>query len=468
MPKLTDDYLIAYEKDSRTACQYGEKCYQKNPAHHNKYKHPPKISKPNDDDENTKGIKRKRNDETTQSNESKIKKNNDNKITDLDRFTPSSSDGDDEEEKSTDESKVVIPESSDEESDNVSSDLETETPVKTEHTVGAPESSQKKDEVFDNKAVKSYDTLNPHEKLILELFLVYMPDDFYKFYKFCSTINSKNPHLALQAVDLELVGPFDVLSGKITDQISNKDIYLTHWRYFYDPPEFQTILKGIDKEGLHYGYWRDEPTEQPSFVAKNSANIDYKIIACGPNIFATVLSHTEEVLKKADPFKKAKVAKILQTIKSFAKENDIFLEKISNDMKIRNKKVVAKTFHGAGIVVKYDTKTQLGYRTLAATDNEFKKILKKIENPSSDTEKMENLSMLEAIVRNATIAADECDFGTPLELAHDLFSSGVKCLENTALQMFNVAYSLLQRNQFLKIAQVHIKNRKKDCNLSVL
>lgn len=45
MPKCTDDSLTEYQKDSRVACQYGEKCYQKNPAHHAKYKHPPKISK---------------------------------------------------------------------------------------------------------------------------------------------------------------------------------------------------------------------------------------------------------------------------------------------------------------------------------------------------------------------------------------------------------------------------------------
>lgn len=28
--------------DSRIPCRYGQKCYQKNPLHHQKYKHPPK------------------------------------------------------------------------------------------------------------------------------------------------------------------------------------------------------------------------------------------------------------------------------------------------------------------------------------------------------------------------------------------------------------------------------------------
>lgn len=33
-----------YLKDTRITCKYGEKCYQKNVAHLNKYKHPPKSN----------------------------------------------------------------------------------------------------------------------------------------------------------------------------------------------------------------------------------------------------------------------------------------------------------------------------------------------------------------------------------------------------------------------------------------
>ena len=34
--------------DKRKVCKYGSRCYQKNPDHHKKYKHPPKR-KLNDD-----------------------------------------------------------------------------------------------------------------------------------------------------------------------------------------------------------------------------------------------------------------------------------------------------------------------------------------------------------------------------------------------------------------------------------
>lgn len=37
-------------------------------------------------------------------------------------------------------------------------------------------------------------------------------------------------------------------------------------------------------------------------------------------------------------------------------------------MKEREKKVLARTLHGAGIVVPFDRKTQVGYRKLSTTE----------------------------------------------------------------------------------------------------
>jgi hypothetical protein len=45
---------------------------------------------------------------------------------------------------------------------------------------------------------------------------------------------------ALKDAGLLLVGPFDVLSGKLKEAKWRKlSLYVTHWRYYYDPPEFQ-------------------------------------------------------------------------------------------------------------------------------------------------------------------------------------------------------------------------------------
>lgn len=88
-------------------------------------------------------------------------------------------------------------------------------------------------------------SISDTERIIMDLFLVKMPKDFFQFYEFCKSISKNNPLLACKSVRLKLVGPYDVLDGKIKMSSSedDKEEYLTHWRYYYDPPEFQVNTK---------------------------------------------------------------------------------------------------------------------------------------------------------------------------------------------------------------------------------
>lgn len=43
-----------------------------------------------------------------------------------------------------------------------------------------------------------------------------------------------------------------------------------------------------NKDGLHFGYWRDEITEKPLFVAKNKAAINGLIEVVAENIFGAI------------------------------------------------------------------------------------------------------------------------------------------------------------------------------------
>lgn len=308
------------------------------------------------------------------------------------------------------------------------------------------------------------------KNMIMDLFLVEMPKDFFQFYEFCKSISKANPLLACKSVHLKLVGPYDVLDGKIKISSSEDDReeYLAHWRYYYDPPEFQTIAKCDDKEGLHFGYWRDDAMEKPVFVAKNRANINGIFEPVAENIFGTVDAYLQNKVKSANLFEKTSIIRLHSQLKNFANQHNITLEKNTVDMRTREKRVVARTFHRAGIVVPYDKKTQLGYRDLAATDNDLQKILKQIEEADTPEERKTSIAKLDEIVRLATIAADECDFGTCLELGHDLFSNGGVHVQTRALQMLSIAYTHLKRPQLLKILKAHLKNRKKDCQLSVI
>lgn len=82
-------------------------------------------------------------------------------------------------------------------------------------------------------------------------------------------------------------------------------------------------------------------------------------------------AYLQNKVKLANPFEKTSITRLHSQLKNFAKQHNITLEKNTVNMRAREKRVVARTFHRAGIVVPYDKKTQLGYRDLAATDSKY-------------------------------------------------------------------------------------------------
>ncbi|KAI4503659.1 hypothetical protein M0802_001062 [Mischocyttarus mexicanus] len=465
-----NEELSEYNKDTRMPCRYGKKCYQRNPMHLNKYKHPPsnkkkgnikqkplfgnkrKITERDDDDDDDDD--KEKTEHNSVSNQIKkvktdiINDNTDNtkNVNDCVEINDKHLDTTSNDEKVVDDDTVEIKEESCASSNN-SNDDNNDDSCKDTCTILSPTSMKEN---------------------IKNLLLVDMPEDFYQFYEFCKLISEKEPLMALKSVQLYLVGPFDILSKKLKSYTNNnKEKYLRHWRYYYDPPEFQTIIRG-NKDGLHFGYWRDECNEKPIYVAKNKANIDCIIQPVAENLFGAINICIEEKWKVANIFEKSGIAQLQKKLKEFAQKNDITLEKKTDRMIKRERNVIVRTFHKAGIVVPYNKKTQLGYRELSVTDKELQQILTKMDEAGSLEERTKIMSKLEEVVRLATIAADECDFGTCLELAHDLFSSGNTHVEKIALQMFTIAYTHLDRPEFLQIIKSHLKNRKRGDDLSVI
>lgn len=82
------------------------------------------------------------------------------------------------------------------------------------------------------------------------------------------------------------------------------------------------------------------------------------------------------------------------------------------------------------------------------------KLLKQIDGSKSDDEKKIYFSKLYEIVTWATIAMDEGDYGTCLELGLDLFSFGSHHLHKIILQLITPAYNLLNRQAFSTIIKV--------------
>jgi hypothetical protein len=104
---------------------------------------------------------------------------------------------------------------------------------------------------------------------------------------------------------LELVGPFEILDDVLKTCKTLPNIHL-HYRYYYDTPEFLTVIRTLDKKSqFHIGYYRlidifyvhlhiilllfrDSPDELPSFVASNDANENNRFKICGDNLFAAI------------------------------------------------------------------------------------------------------------------------------------------------------------------------------------
>jgi len=137
------------------------------------------------------------------------------------------------------------------------------------------------------------------------------------------------------------------------------------------------------------------------------------------------------------------------------------LEKRTPGMKNRDRLKLASTFHGAGMVVPFDKKTEVGYREIPETPANLRKIIRNVVEAETEKEKDLAFDVLQELVTNVQFANDEGDPGMGLELGLDLFSFGGEILHNTIKHLMGVAYDLLDRDNFGKILVTHLERRFK-------
>ncbi|XP_059500861.1 histone PARylation factor 1 isoform X3 [Stegostoma tigrinum] len=262
---------------------------------------------------------------------------------------------------------------------------------------------------------------------VRDLYKLQMPEDFYHFWEFCEKQDPENPCEALKSsLGLRLVGPYDILAGKHKATKRSEPNYLLHWRYFYDPPEFQTVINGDSETQHHLGY------------------------------FSLLLSRR---LKEMGNRSQSSVLKELETkLTTVAKKLGYSLEQKTKEMKQRDRKVATRTFHGAGLVVPID-KTGVGYRELPETDGSLKKICKAIVEAPTDEARIKAFAPIQEIITYVQFANDECDYGMGYELGIDLFCYGSHYFHKVVQQLLPLAYKLLKRHLFAEIIEVHLVNR---------
>uniref|UniRef100_A0A3Q3WC46 Histone PARylation factor 1 n=1 Tax=Mola mola TaxID=94237 RepID=A0A3Q3WC46_MOLML len=298
---------------------------------------------------------------------------------------------------------------------------------------------------------------------IVQLYKLQMPEDLYHLWDFCKELCPDNPCALEDSLGLKLVGPFEILAGVHKTSKNPQPNFHLHWRYFYDPPEFQTILLGNEANQHHIGYYRDTPDSLPSFVGENEAKKGYAITQIGDNVFAAVLLYLLRRTKERGGKKAGGEAleSLEAQLRGRAARLGLLLEQKTKAMKQRDKKVVTKTFHGAGIVVPVD-KNDVGYRELPETDAGLKKICKAIAEAQNDEERVKAFGPLQEMITFVQFANDECDYGMGYELGIDLFCYGSHYFHKVVKQLLPMAYSLLKLNLFGEILEAHLSRRSHD------
>jgi len=107
----------------------------------------------------------------------------------------------------------------------------------------------------------------------------------------------------MEALEVGLDGPFALIEGRQKAIGKDWDPGGNRPRFFNDPPEFFTIATG-HSDGLHWGYWFDDPATLPPVVASYHHNDSCEIGVDGDTIFEALRAHLEYLFRDAEDYAK--------------------------------------------------------------------------------------------------------------------------------------------------------------------
>ncbi len=279
------------------------------------------------------------------------------------------------------------------------------------------------------------------------------PDDFYQFWEFANRVSPLEPLHALAAIDLVLVGPFDVLAGRLDGQVPRHSLLL-HWRYHDDPPEFFTTLVG-GGDGLHFGYFLDDPERKEGCTCSYYARDAYELSVDGDTIFESVRLHLEyyqadvqasleEGIEEGDALKD--LEKLRNSLLRYATADrpeigEAYTERYAG-VSQREPRVVAETCEGMGIVVPREK-----YRPLSLREKKLWQTLRKEKDK------------LPSLIEEARQALREGYPGTALELGKNLWATGNEVEAEAAYELLDAAYAALERETLRRVLHTHRAQR---------
>ncbi|HEY7424707.1 MAG TPA: ADP-ribosylation family protein [Gemmataceae bacterium] len=286
-----------------------------------------------------------------------------------------------------------------------------------------------------------------------ELYGFDFPEDFFRFWEFVNRLRPLEPLKALLDFSIHLVGPFEVLAGRFDGRTPRFSLLL-HWRYHLDPPEFFTVLAG-GGDGLHAGYYLDDPAEGKGFIASYFAYDAFEMTADGDTLFEAVRLSLEDHYQSCeeepechiDPEESMRdIDRLRQRLSEYAtadrpEKGAAYTEKYRAVRLASDESLVAYTFEGMGIAVPPDR-----YRPLSWEDEPLWAHLYETENPID-------------VVEEARQALREGFPGTALKLGKDLWAIGGERHTEYAYELLDAAYAALGRDVLREVLRVHRANR---------
>ncbi len=272
-------------------------------------------------------------------------------------------------------------------------------------------------------------------------------DDLFAFWEFANRLRPLEPLHALSELNVSLVGPFEVLAGRFDGRSPRLSQYL-HWRYHDDPPEFFTVLYGGD--GLHWGYYLDDPPTKEGCVAAYYAGDAFEITADGDTLFEAVRLRLEMGYRDALGDRDLGLVDDAE-VESFDRIRERFVRHATADRpetgadyeerypahSRRAVRVVAATREGMGIVVLPEI-----YRPLSLADGKLWQRLRREDDPAD-------------VVAEARRALMEGFPGTALKLGKDLWSVGGERRNEYAYELLDGAYAALGRDVLGDVLREH-------------
>jgi hypothetical protein len=284
------------------------------------------------------------------------------------------------------------------------------------------------------------------------------PPCFYRFWHFVNRLAPLAPlHALEESLQIRLVGPFEILAGRFDGRVPRHSLLL-HWRYHDDPPEFFTVLAG-GSDGLHWGYFLDDPPRPDGCVASYYARDAYEFSIDGDDLFEAVRLHLEqsqadlEIYVAEDPDEAVhyrgrleQIARVRRLLLEYGtsdrpEQGDEYAERYGG-ISQRNDRRIARTREGMGIVA---AKTQ--YRPLSLDDRRLWKQLRRNDQ-------------LPELVAQARQALSEGFPATALKLGKDLWAIGGKEASRAAAELLDAAYEALGRPLLRRVLQTHLACRQ--------